>query len=951
MGVIIVDLSRNIIKRYVQVASPEKITSNSETVYGTVVSEGEELYVMIDGSSILTPVSSTIDIKANDRVLVLVKNHEATVIGSPSSPTARLEELKKLDGKITEFDTVIADKVGTGELVAIQASIDDLQATDAEITGKLTANEASIENLTAENATINGKLTAYQADIEALQADKIDVSEVEAKYATIESLEATDAKFNNLSSVYASITDLDAQKARIDDLDANKLSAEEADLKYAALGTLEAVQADVNLLEADHASFKTATADNFTAVNASIESLEANKLTAESADIRYAKIDFANINQAAIEKVFSESGIIKDLVVSDGKITGELVGVTIKGDIIEGGTVIADKLVVKGSDGLFYKLNTDGVTTTAEQTEYNSLSGTVITAKSITAEKVSVDDLVAFGATIGGFSITESAIYSGAKTSATNTTIGVYLDKEGQFAVGDANAFIKYYKDQNGARKLEISADSISFGTSKKSVETAINELTESTQANSSDLTNYIATVNGELESLQGQIDGSIMTWFYEYEPTTSNIPATEWTTTDLKNIHLGDLFYNTITGYCYRWQVQNNIYSWVRISDVDVTKALSDADDAKKLAGTKRRIFVETPTPPYDIGDLWAQGASGELMRCKVAKTVNQSYAVADWEKASKYTDDTAANAAKSAADAAQADVDSLGARVSTAETSITQNTEQIALRATKTELTEVKTTAENAQSEVGSLKTRMTSAETSITQNADAIELRATKTEVSTAKSEAISEAATDATTKANGALSDAKAYTDQLETRVATAETSITQNAEQIILRATSEDVDNTNNEVSELRSQLALQAESISTLIRNGDAGTLVKQDANGLYYFDISGLKNNIESNEKYIGEVSSNVSDLSAKTEYISCGTDENDKPYIELGEGDSNFKLKITNEQIQFIQDSENPAYITDNKLMIEKAQVKNELQFGDFFWKERGNGNMGLTWEEVSI
>ena len=95
------DLSRNIIKRYVQVASPEKITSNSETVYGTVVNDGETLYVKIDGSNILTPVSSTIDIKANDRVLVLVKNHEATVIGSPSSPTARLEELNNLGSEVT----------------------------------------------------------------------------------------------------------------------------------------------------------------------------------------------------------------------------------------------------------------------------------------------------------------------------------------------------------------------------------------------------------------------------------------------------------------------------------------------------------------------------------------------------------------------------------------------------------------------------------------------------------------------------------------------------------------------------------------------------------------------------------------------------------------------------------------------------------------------------------
>ena len=406
------DLSRNIIKRYAQVASPEKITSNSETVYGTVVNEGETLYVKIDGSNILTPVSSTIDIKANDRVLVLVKNHEATVIGSPSSPTARLEELNNLGTEVTKFKVV-----ATSDLIAARADIDKLKANDAEITGRLTANEGYIDNLTTENTTINGKLKAYQADIEELKTDKIDASEVEAKYATIKSLEATYAKFDTLDTTYAKITALDAQKARIDSLDANKLSS-------------------------------------------------------ESADIRYAKIDFANIEQAAVKKIFSESGIIKDLIVSEGRITGELVGVTIKGDVIEGGTIIADKLVVQGSDGLFYKLNTDGVTTTAEQTEYNSLNGTVITAKSITAEKVAVDDLVAFDATIGGFHITKDSIHSGLKSSINNTESGIYLDNSGQIAFGDSSNFIKYYKDQNGDYKLEISAKSILIGSSGKNVET-----------------------------------------------------------------------------------------------------------------------------------------------------------------------------------------------------------------------------------------------------------------------------------------------------------------------------------------------------------------------------------------------------------------------------------------------------------------------------------------------
>ena len=80
-----------------------------------------------------------------------------------------------------------------------------------------------------------------------------------------------------------------------------------------------------------------------------------------------------------------------------------MVGVTIKGDLIEGNTIKADKLVVKGSDGLYYKLNVSAETVETEQTDQNSLNGSIITAKSITATKISVEDLVAFDATIGGF--------------------------------------------------------------------------------------------------------------------------------------------------------------------------------------------------------------------------------------------------------------------------------------------------------------------------------------------------------------------------------------------------------------------------------------------------------------------------------------------------------------------------------------------------------------------
>jgi hypothetical protein len=117
-------------------------------------------------------------------------------------------------------------------------------------------------------------------------------------------------------------------------------------------------------------------------------------------------------------------------------------------DLIEGNTIVADKLVVKGENGLYYKLNFEGGTfTDSEEVPMDSLHGSVITAKSINATKISVSDLVAFGATIGGFHITDNSLYSGVKASVDNATRGVYLDNDGQFSIGDGNYFFRYYND------------------------------------------------------------------------------------------------------------------------------------------------------------------------------------------------------------------------------------------------------------------------------------------------------------------------------------------------------------------------------------------------------------------------------------------------------------------------------------------------------------------------
>lgn len=172
-----------------------------------------------------------------------------------------------------------------------------------------------------------------------------------------------------------------------------------------------------------------------------------------------------------------------------------------------------------------------------------------------------------------------------------------------------------------------------------------VSDIAVKVQQNTEDLADFSDTVTADIDNLQGQIDGNITTWFYDYVPTTSNYPASSWTTTELKNQHLGDLFYivnnDEDNGQVYRWALVSNSYQWILVEDAEVTKALADAAKAQDTADSKRRVFTSQPTPPYDVGDLWSQGPSGELMRCKTART-NGSYVASDWEKASKYTDDS---------------------------------------------------------------------------------------------------------------------------------------------------------------------------------------------------------------------------------------------------------------------------------------------------------------------
>ena len=185
------------------------------------------------------------------------------------------------------------------------------------------------------------------------------------------------------------------------------------------------------------------------------------------------------------------------------------------------------------------------------------------------------------------------------------------------------------------------------------------------------------------IADLQNQVDGAIETWFYDGVPTLKNAPASSWTTDKEKDTHLGDLYYDNKTGKAYRFAKDGNTYKWTIITDTDIAKALSDASKAQETADGKMKVFSTQPIPPYQLGDIWVNATyptdgniyKNEILRCQTAKAKGSSFDIADWTKASKYTDDTVANAAKAAAEKAQKAAETAQTNVTNLGKTVTSN------------------------------------------------------------------------------------------------------------------------------------------------------------------------------------------------------------------------------------------------------------------------------------
>ena len=223
-------------------------------------------------------------------------------------------------------------------------------------------------------------------------------------------------------------------------------------------------------------------------------------------------------------------------------------------------------------------------------------------------------------------------------------------------ATGDGAPYMRIYKGINSytlptpkvnlsPEEVNIMADSITLTSDGK--QTSLND-------SISILQKSIDTLESDMEEVRQQVDKEYTLWFFPYNPTTDNQPARDWGNNDTRALHLQDLFYNTESGYAWRWEEDSNEplgYAWHDVTDHQTVKALENAAAAQETADGKRRVFVGQPTDAdaYDVGDLWS-GATWynddgsilylkDLLVCKTAKAKGEVFNIVHWQPSNHVT------------------------------------------------------------------------------------------------------------------------------------------------------------------------------------------------------------------------------------------------------------------------------------------------------------------------
>ena len=393
------ELSKELIKSFAKITNDKSSEKKDSFVYGTARKSGTNLYVKFDGSDIYTPVSSVVDVENENRVMVMIKNHQATITSNITSPAVNNTNFSDFKGStVQELNLSKANIVElSGNLANYQKVVtQDLSAQSGRI-DVLSGNFANYQEIVAKD------LTAQSGRIDTLSGDLANYKEIVTQDLS--------AQMGNITKLYGDFADykriiaddLSAQTARID-----TLSGDLANYKNIVTQDLTAQTGRIDTLSGDYADFKTLTAQEIAATNARIDNINAGTVTTEYLEANYASIDLANVETASVGELLARTGVLTDMTVVNGYVTGQLNGVRINADVITAGTLSVDRLLVTGEDSIVYQINvaSSGLSMTelADEKYQKYLNGTDIVAASITGDRIA-------GNTITGNHIIANSIH------------------------------------------------------------------------------------------------------------------------------------------------------------------------------------------------------------------------------------------------------------------------------------------------------------------------------------------------------------------------------------------------------------------------------------------------------------------------------------------------------------------------------------------------------------
>lgn len=1059
-------LSNELISEFVKATNDRADTKKETTVFATTVVLDGVPYVKMDGSDLLTPVTTTTDVQSDERVTVMIKNHAATITGNISSPSARTDDVKTIANetseygtKITEFEIALGKKAEVDELKAESARINSLVADNVTIKQNLATTSADIGTLKANEATITEQLNANKANIETLQTTKLDVKIAEAQYATIENLEATNADINNLESTYASFEVATANKfeavdASIAKLEAGDISTDTLDARYAQIADLNAVEAQVADLEAEVGDIDTLIFGS--ATGSTIQTSFANAVIAQLGD--------AQIKSAMIENVTADKITSGDVITNNVRVMSEDGKLLISDETIQ----ISDDARVRVQIG---KDSSGDYSINIWDADGNLMFSEGGITDNAIKQAIIRNDMVSDTANIAAHKLDIDSLFEEINGS-TNTikSTQIYLDDEAQtlnVAFKELSTEVTEQGETISSQGTQITTiqGQIASKIWQEDIDTASNTMSTKYSTLEQELDSFQTTVGetyvaktdiGAVNLVNDQIPGlaSLGTWenvgdgwlrcthdntegtsvvYASYRFAISDYVSHLSANTALTLVaEMRDLG-STDGSYAYSYPENDEGVNRIQVNGPAYVYAVNARDKVAVARTLAAYVMPESVSglPKTALGG-WlvavpAGGTADVLLRQGIYEGVYRGNYVAP-----------------------VGDTRSIDSRLTNAETSINQNGDSITSLAQRTEVVENKFDDYSTTTEMNSAIEQKANSITSTVSSTystkeetstaiDAIEvggrnlLLDSETELIVDRNYAHAlapvevhsddiftysvwlKASEDTTVSVYinddtgqtrmslyfsygitvtteyqhfvfagrrvNTMTDASLVPDKnIRMRVYAPEgITLTGKLAKLELgnkptdwtpapedMASEDDIEMIESSLTSVEERVTTSeslieqlSDSIMMLVTDSNGQSLMTQTDTG-WTFSTSEIQDmvdttseNLDALTNEVGDIDSAVSvlqqavdDLGVIGEYVKIGTYE-DEPCIELGESDSDFKLLITNTRIIFMEGTDNVAYINNQSLYIKKAVIEEELQQGEFVWKARSNGNLGLIWK----